>query len=611
MAVFALLLKELITRYEVGKVTKQEWRNLIFLMVLSYLFFAIGVVNGKPMHTTTDELGALVGAAHFAGLDWSGVIGNSGYYGFGYYALFFWLFKVTDSPFVIYRFIVLFTIIIKILVIPIAYFIMKKYLDIASDKYRYMIAFLMPFLQTSSIGIISNEAILELNIWLIILLMCEAVEHLEKKENVILVVVLLLLVCMYSLFIHTRALTQIIALAVVFCIWAVVKKNKSVLLIIVGLPVVYFLSKVVITLFQRIIWGASGGGLRNGAVTISSDFSILDADTWSVWFHILVGMMGTEAILTGGLFVLSIVVCCAYIVHLFKTKRTILSVQGNMILSICGMCIGATLAAFLVSGWFSGMLGSWNDPTAFNSYAFKGMVYVRYWNIYVPPLVMVCMALLFKLQYRNIMNMSLGVIGVINLLFISFVLPIIGNNGSCAGFFLGMGYYEDGMKITPAFYLRSILVSFIIVAAMVWLGRSKKPLYCVLPVIILAVFSHCYTQVEYNLSIKEQISSKILASYEEKCRLEKEGKKIGTIYLNDESLGTDGNWKIYSVAQFYFNHYPLQMELPRILEEDDIIISTCKSDNLSILYPEANIYVLDDNEVWYTRMDLIGYEPIL
>ena len=58
---------------------KHERRNIIIIMIIAYAFLLIGVIDSKPMHTTTDELGGLVSAAYFAGLDWSG--GNGGYDG--------------------------------------------------------------------------------------------------------------------------------------------------------------------------------------------------------------------------------------------------------------------------------------------------------------------------------------------------------------------------------------------------------------------------------------------------------------------------------------------------------------------------------------------------
>ncbi len=107
----------------------------------------------------------------------------------------------------------------------------------------------------------------------------------------------------------------------------------------------------------------------------------------------------------------------------------------------------------------------------------------------------------------------------------------------------------------------------------------------------------------FDNPVKEKMSSKILTSYEEKCELEKSGTDIGQIYLYDTE-GGDGNWKIYSIAQFYFNRYTLQIGLPDYIKNNDIIISTIKIDEIEDMYKDILCYELDDNEVWYTYLQL-------
>jgi hypothetical protein len=72
-------------------------------MILIYVILSIEVWDSYPMYMSTDELGTIVGAVELAGLDWSNDIKNSGYYGFVYYSLFFFVFKITDDPIIIYR----------------------------------------------------------------------------------------------------------------------------------------------------------------------------------------------------------------------------------------------------------------------------------------------------------------------------------------------------------------------------------------------------------------------------------------------------------------------------------------------------------------------------
>ena len=582
-----------------------EKTKLAVLMLMAYFFFLIGVANSYPMHTTTDELGGLAGAAHFAGLDWSGVISQSGYYGFGYYSLFFWLFKVTDSPFVIYRTIIIITAMLRILIIPIAYCILKNHLNIGSGKYLYLVSFMMPFLHTSTVGLISNEYVLELLTWIILLLMCKSVTCSGMRQS-ILYSILLIAVCFYSLFIHTRALTLVIALIIVYFVYGIINKYKYTIGIILGLSFICILSKRVIELYQQNVYGVTGSAVRNGYVSVSHSFSLFDKNTWDVWFRMLTGMFETENILTGGLFLTGVVVVISCLLYCFRKKRSVLSCQGNMMMGVVVLCMGATIAAFLVSSWFDGMLATWGSEEAAKEYSYKGLTYVRYWNIYVPPFLLCVFAILTKLHSKKVMHISVIVMVVCHIFFMNNLLPLVKLNSSCASFLFGIGHYSESFRVSEEYYLKCIAISLLIALTAYLITQMKAARYAILVFIIYMMLLHFNEQTEYNFYIKQQISSKILASYNVKVKLDKMGIAMGTIYLNDETGGTDGNWKIYSVAQFYFNRYTLQTTLPEELKENDIIISTAQSDHVNALYSNTNCYVLDDNEVWYTKLDLSG-----
>ena len=586
-------------------IVKHEKIKVSLLMLIAYIFLLIGVINSYPLHTSTDELGGIVGAAHFAGLDWSGIISNGGYYGFGYYSLFFWIFKITDSPLIIYRVIISITALIKVMIIPISYYILKNYLHVNSG-YIYIIAFMMPFLHTSTVGAISNEYILELTLWLVIFLTCKIVENMNNWKLII-YSILLIFTCLYSLFIHTRALTLIIALILVFTIYGIIDRNKKVIFIVNGIIISYFISKKIIELYQNSIYKISGSEIRNGSVVVNLGFNLLDKNTWDVWFHMIVGLIGTESIITGGLLILGIVTVTWYLIYLFKIKRDILGIQGNMILAITVLCIGATIVAFCVSDWFAGMLATWGQEGASKNYAYKGLAYVRYWNIYVPPFIMCIIALLSKVNYKKIINISLLCLVVLYVLYIYAIIPLAKDNMSCASFLFGIGHYKNGFEVSADYYLKCIAISFAFTIIAYVIAQTKYIYYALFPFIILMLFFHINEQTEYNIEVKKQISEKITSSYNEKCKLDKQGIKIGTIYLNDETSGNDANWKIYSVAQFYFNRYTLQTQLPKVLEKNDIIISTNKSDIVESLYENINCYVLDNNEVWYTYINLPNY----
>jgi len=113
----------------------------------------------------------------------------------------------------------------------------------------------------------------------------------------------------------------------------------------------------------------------------------------------------------------------------------------------------------------------------------------------------------------------------------------------------------------------------------------------------------------YNKKVMEQISSMVLSSYEQKCLLEESGVDIGQIYAYDDRK-IDSNWYICSVLQFYFYEYRVEDECPTTVGTDDIIITYGRSEKIEREFPQLNCYELDNNEVWYTNITLIGCTPI-
>lgn len=581
---------------------KREKLKLVIIMGISYMLMVLPIWNIWPLQTSTDELGTIVGAAYFAGLDWSDVIVNSGYYGWGWYSLFFWVFKITDNPMIIYRIINLANSLIRVLIIPIAFYIGEKYLRITNKKILYLCAALMPWMTTQSIGMMINEYILEFIIWTIMLVLCKILQY-NHSNRKLFYLILMLVLSGYSLLIHTRALVILIAVSITLVFYYMIQKNiKFSILILLGASAAYLIAQDINSFYQNQVWNTAEN-LRNAAVTISK-IDLFNIDTWVVWAHMVIGLLTSENILTGGLFSICVIVIVVYFRKLC-TKEVEMNPYLNIILVVSILCTGATILGFLVSGWFKGMVSSWDITELQDNYEYRGLTYVRYWNVYLPPAILCALSLLDKLKYKMILNISVIVTAIFCLGFIAWVLPLIKDHGGALTTFFGLSGYKFGTSYGINDYYKGILISLLIFSVYFWALRAKRyPLGLSIMIIFMI---GCHLSYTYNFDniVKEAMSSKILASYEEKCDIEKSGLNIGQIYLYDTE-GGDINWKIYSIAQFYFNQYTLRIGLPDHMEKNDIIIAPCEIDDIDKQYINISCYRLDNNEIWYTYLPLQG-----
>lgn len=587
---------------------RYEKRKLLLLMIIEYIVFYIGHINSVPLHTASDELGAIVGAASFAGLDWSGVIKGAGYYGFGYYGLYFWVFKLTDNPIVIYRIIAAGNALLKVLIIPIAFYISKIYLRVDSEKFLYFCAGLMPFLRVHVDGTINNEYPLELMFWIIVLLSCKVIQYYGKSvRNYVIYVSLLLLCCLYILTLHTRALTVVIAVSIIFFGYFIMNKSKKSLLILIIASFIYFIGKKISSFYQAHIWGNTGGELVNGSVAVTK-VNLFDIKTWSVWFHMLLGMVDTEILLTAGVFILSIVVLCLYSIRMLKNRFKETNNYCNVIFLLSILCIGATIAAFLVSNWFGAVYAAWDTESLSAIYETKSFTYVRYWNVYMPPMILCALGILQNLSHRKIceiVRITLLITLVLHVGYIKYIVPIILNHSTPSiVFFPMMRASWWGSTFDTKFFNTIILVVLTVSILMCLFIRGKHYSIAGTILILFAVWQVLNESCYYDDTVESRVSSMISASYEMKTRLETEGYNIGQIYLNDIDANGNNNWDIYYTAQFYFNRYSLQIELPEQIGSNDIIISDGSSEEIEIRYPNLKKYILDDNEIWYTCLDI-------
>lgn len=589
---------------------EHEALTVIGMMLIVSIILSLSFFDAYPLHTTTDELGAIVGAASLAGYDWSGVIDRSGYYGFGYYSLFAPLFKMHLSPIVIYRIILIVTRVLRGSIISgIVYYVGNRYYKFTSKLELILLSIIciFPLHPLNSANII-NDVILDVFFWIILLSLCKIVEHVEKAGKCIKWVFIYIAITFWSAFLHTRALVMIIASGLVLLGILLYKRKFQLLLSILVVPMAGF-SKVLINNYQKDIWEKSGEGLRNASVSVATHFSLGNLETWEIWLDILIGHLSVQSLLTGGLFLLAIVATLKYFYRIIVQKQAEGNVYINIVLAASILSMGAALAAFMVSNWFTDMYNTWDTVEMGKAYCYKALCYVRYWNIFAMPFLLTGVYLAGKKGYRDCIRTSLYVWIIVLLGFIEMVVPIIQTNSSAASFLYT--YLTDRTEqVSEQFYYKCILFCMVFVGCSLVIYCSKKNRkWAMLPIVLLMLIGYNQANENYNKNIMEQVSSMVLSSYRQKCCLEASGVDIGEIYAFDDRK-IDSNWHIFSVLQFYFYEYRIEDEYPVALGDNDIIITYGRSEKIETDFPQLNCYKLDSNEVWYTNIKLTGYAPV-
>ena len=589
---------------------KKDGRENIYLiigMLFTFLFYSLFLLRKVPLHTSSDELGTIAGAAYLAGRNWGGVINGCGYYGMGYYVLFAPLFMLTDNPIIIYRLILFFNVILRVLIVWIAFRIFTEFVIIKSSKIKILISVLCALMYSTRISSISNEFVLELLIWIVLYLCCKIIHNSNKVKQKNIYAFLLLLSLGYGLLVHTRWITVIIAVAITFIILlAVYKKMFFPLWQVLLFALIYWITNHIITTYQSFIWNTEGT-LRNSSVTIEKGIHIFDINTWRLWLNIVAGNIGAMTIFTGGLFVIAVVAFVYILICNIRKKEKPNVFWGTINISMI-LCIGATVVGLMVSYWFSGMLPSFSEgKVGLNEYAYKGLTYLRYWEIYVPPVIGCALAVIYEKRICSLVARIGAAFTIFTmLLFVQLVLPLIENNQSALEPLYALGFFKDGDTVNINNYLAGISVVLVIEFVVLLCLWKKNVIGAILVFISLFLFQYSFATVNYDNKVSKRMNDKINVSVSLFRECEKQSLLFENIYgLSDKNV--DNNWKICYILQFCLNRETIQNEIPAQFEKEDLVIVNKKE--VMADFPEARCIQIDNDEYWFV-FDEKRYEDI-
>lgn len=586
--------------------------TLLLAFLIAFLPRFIIACKMIPLRTLSDELATFSSAATLAGYNWSDVVSTSGYYGFGFYWIFFVLFKITDDPIIIYRSTLIICSIVQALAAPICFYLLGRFFNIKSNMVKLLFSTLCSFMVVTRVTVLYNEHILILLSWILALTICFLWEdtNLGQVKKKRWHTAILLLVLIYSLTIHTRSLTYFFAIGIAIVLYWILNRKLLVSkfffpILIVG----YMVSKVIVQIVQKSIWLiAEGSKLANSNIKINMNYDFFNPNTWKAIANTVFGQIATISIFTGGLFLLLIImiVCSSY--FYFIKKRIVLK-HTELILLISWiflMCIGATILAQSLS-WFPGVYAGFEKKLIEdNYYSYKAFTYVRYFGPFIGPAVMCGLAVCydnFKMFHK--VKYSFVAISLLLLFYWYFmIMPYVCNNGNAHEVFIAFSLLKNGDKINIKIYLAGLLIwsKFIIIYLMC---KRLSFFYIILSLITITLIQeYCYTAINYDLAIAKDNYQKINQNYFLIKNMEEDLRKerLNDIYVFEESDQKDspGYHGICNLYQFYLNRYHIIPEMPDNSTDEAIVFTNTE---LKTINRNENYFMVqsDKNEYVYVK----------
>lgn len=615
----------------------KKYKYQIFAFLFAFVPRLLLNLYALPLRTLSDELATLAGGAFFGGKDWSGIVSEAGYYGFGFTTLFAPLFNISDEPILIYRLILIVESLMQALVALIAFYLLKRYFKIENKGFLTVTSVACSYMVVTRTMIVFNEHSLIFCSWLICLLLCRLVENQFDKRKKMIDTILIMLLMSYTLLLHTRALTYWIAFGIVYIAY-LVRNHKSLIKIVPGIITAamgIISGQVLVKWVQERVWLADGeGGLRNSKISVSSSIldTLLNADSWHAWVNIIIGQLNTVTLISGGMLIVGMLLMFDSVYGWMKQSRCVhikmehekegydaKSLHGDIyavLFLYFGLCIAMTIGGLSIK-WLPQATQAMELGFASDGYGLKAVTYVRYIGPYLGPVLMLTLAYLYQKQDKFLSYYKKATVWIagFQIFWVTCIIPYVYTNRNVIEVYLPFAFEtKQGVEVGRMTFLpATAILLFIVVLNGIWL-KKKQWKRVVFTITLLLIYQYCYNALAYDINMQYANYNGISKTYTMVSELRNLEELPEEIYVVDTRDKT--NHQSYYLAQFYFQDRKVIATYPEADVEEAIVC--LNSDICPIELVQDALYQcvkLDENEyVWIKGERLqeicrkLGYE---
>ncbi len=570
--------------------------GLVFLS--SCLLKCISLIGYFNMKLVSDNIGVLIIPSMLSGSDWSELIQNIAYYGWGYYILFTPLFYWTDNPYIIYYVICFVNILVIGGIGVLIYHILNRYFF--PDNGKIQVA-AMAVLCTQFASIVpyafNSELPVFLIVWLTAYFLIKCCLATDRKQ--ILFTLCLAVILIWGSTIHTRLMVLWLMIAIgVVVIKLLAKKwivHPAAFLTasLAGLVVNRMLKTYVVSK----IWNVSSTGtLRNvDLVTIDKlQYAFLNLKL-KVAVDIIVSNLYKLSMETYGLFPICMMVALISLYLLIKRKPLLSQMQMIAItyLSIFGLTLLCTVAGLIY--YYAPDIAIGYDQGVENA-RFSGLTYLRYYFIYFGPIFIAAFYLL-KEHLDIFVNKLKGTIIFLILLGVYIQLFVFPNLHESISNYILADFIKDDNNIND--FVITMFLLIIGIGLMCLLFKKNKINIVIYAILCIGIIRNWnYTQSEFfALSASTRGGEAIYRIWD---AAKTEITLPDTIYASSDTL---------AVTQFMLNDIPLKYGLPDQEIKDAVYYTTDKIDEAEeLLKQNFRFYQIGKKEYLWIKGESLQTE---
>lgn len=532
-----------------NKFLKNQYIWIAFLIAL--LPRLVFLMATYPVSIGGDEMFAMWPAAKILGYDWSGIMQEYRYYGYGYSILLLPFMALIKEPVILYRCMVGMMALCQALAAPISFHLMKKYFHMKDEKVICLISIICSYLVAVRATYTYPEFVYVLVVWFIVwtVLKLNTVNECKRKKLIYTIILFALLTYAYT--VHSRAVALWMALAglVVLYMWIYRKLYLSLsACVMVGIPF-FLMVSVGIDKVLSFLGTAQAGNVSNTSAMLP--VSILEIfknpKSWTAWADIIIGQLNESVIFTGGIAV-AIVVALLLLIWRGLCRETKIICENEkeyvpyIVVGIYSICaIGVTIGGQSLS-WLGGVTafleGGGNDD------ALRAITYLRYYGAYIGPLFMT--GAVYILQHPKIVKKIKGKVAVLTGLlqgyWVLVIIPVVCYSTGCiwsyAPYSLTKGFAAEGIGIRS--YLPGTVFVFLFLAISYWLFKKKRIKILLGLLCVILIYTYAFNGVFHERYRGEKNYNYTKAVVDWIADVETGGSEIDQIYTNHDLVPGTG-----------------------------------------------------------------------
>lgn len=609
-------------------------QSMLLLFLLCFLPRAISSLFMDYTMYIADETSTISGVTLLTDMDWSNVISQVGYYGVGFTVLFTPLYSLFDDPFVIYHIMLLVMCLLQSLPVLIAYRIMRYHLKETNNLVCLIAAVSANYMVTRRPNNVTNEHPLILLSWLIVWLLFILVDTLDDYKKKVFFSALLALAMGYAMTIHERGILYVVALIIMVALFLWVYRRLLISPVTFGIiyGACYYGANLLKIKVLENNWSNLTNAVSNTSVSFDYLTNWLKALPTARGMASILGPVTTISMVTGGLFLLSF---CIAIVFLWKGifgRKQLIGVTGAesgsgsageagsevggagktsrkdkaprkewmfegmpvydkqrlfLLFLFLFACISMSILSQSMS-WTPNLNAAYILGTGRNRYGLKILTYIRYFGIYVGPLVLITMYSIWKYgeQCRRLMIYVLFGAFFLARFWMVEIQPYIAKSSNALEAFLPFSLESrDNLQFRMLFYTGGIFVLLLFAVLCYYCLRRKKQLTLLVALLLLILYQFFYNVKTFD-SPKSEQAEVAVNTYN---ALQDTGivDKVEDIYVYQS--GSNRQWLNYQ--QLYYDK-TVKVGLPELYLSEGIIISD--SDYQQALLVENGWKVIDN-----------------